>query len=109
MKGVAAPLPTGHPFYILMESSGSDAERLRTDLEKLLEEALGEEHHPRCDDCKLGRRGRGDLADSRFHASSSAARSAPSVGFDISLAIDRMEAFANAIEKAIKKVDKDAS
>ena len=33
---------------------------------------------------------------------------APSVGSDISLAIDQMEPFTIAIEKAIKKVDKDA-
>ena len=66
VKGVVAPLPAGSPFYILMESSGSDGERLRSDVEKLLEEALGEGIITRRDDCKLGRRGRGDLADSRF-------------------------------------------
>ena len=43
VKGVAAPLPAGSPFYVLMESSGSDGERLRTDVEKLLEEALGDD------------------------------------------------------------------
>ena len=40
--------------------------------------------------------------------SSSAARLGPSVGFDISLAIDQMEPFANAIERGVKKIDKDA-
>src|SRR3954453_19475913 len=34
VQGVVAPLPGGSPFYILMESSGSDGERLRTDVEK---------------------------------------------------------------------------
>ena len=43
VKGNVAPLPSGSPFYILMESSGSDGERLRTDVEKLLEEALGDD------------------------------------------------------------------
>src|SRR5206468_1015551 len=40
VKGVAAPLPTNHPFYVLLESSGSDAERIRSDLEEMLETAL---------------------------------------------------------------------
>ncbi len=107
VKGVVAPLPAGSPYYILMESSGSDGERLRTDVEKLLEEALGE----------------GIITDATIASSSAAAAAiwrlrdssvevsratAPSVGSDISLAIDQMEPFTIAIEKAIKKVDKDA-
>ena len=107
VKGVVAPLPAGSPYYILMESSGSDRERLRTDVEKLLEEALGE----------------GIISDATIASSSAAAAAiwrvrdssvevsratAPSVGSDISLAIDQMEPFTIAIEKAIKKVDKDA-
>src|SRR5438067_9301175 len=36
VKGVAAPLPANHPFYVLLESSGSDAERIRVDLEQML-------------------------------------------------------------------------
>src|SRR6201999_2484503 len=43
VKGVAAALPTNHAFYVLMESSGSDAERIRGDLEHLLEHALEQE------------------------------------------------------------------
>ena len=43
VKGVAAPLATNYPFYVLLESSGSDAERIRGDLEKLLEQALGDD------------------------------------------------------------------
>src|SRR5437660_7690040 len=37
VKGVAAPLPTNHPFYVLLEASGSDAERIRSDIEEMLE------------------------------------------------------------------------
>src|SRR5262249_31016382 len=33
VKGVAAPLTTNHPFYVLLESSGSDADRIRSDVE----------------------------------------------------------------------------
>src|SRR6476661_6098322 len=43
VKGVAAPLPTNHPFYVLMESSGSDAARIRGDLEEMLGKALEQE------------------------------------------------------------------
>ena len=43
VKGVAAPLATNHPFYVLLESSGSDPERIRADLETLLGQALGDE------------------------------------------------------------------
>ncbi len=42
VKGVAAPLPTHHPFYVLIEASGNDADRIHADLEKLLETAMGE-------------------------------------------------------------------
>ena len=42
MKGVAGPLPTHHPFYVLLEASGSDPERIHADLEKLLETAMGD-------------------------------------------------------------------
>ena len=42
VKGVVGPLPTHHPFYVLLEASGSDAERIRDDLEKMLETAMGD-------------------------------------------------------------------
>ena len=42
VKGVTGPLPTHHPFYVLFEASGADAERIHADLEKLLEKALGD-------------------------------------------------------------------
>ena len=107
VKGVAAPLTAGSPFYILMESSGSDAERLRGDLEKLLEEALGEEIIL---DATIASSGAAAAAIWRVRDSSVevSRATAPSVGSDISLAIDQMEPFTNAIEKAIKKIDKDA-
>ena len=66
VKGVAAPLPTNHPFYVLMESSGSDAERIRGDLEDLLEHALEQDIISGCDDCELRRCRRGDLEDPRL-------------------------------------------
>jgi FAD/FMN-containing dehydrogenase len=107
VKGVVAPLPAGSPLYILMESSGSDGERLRTDVEKLLEEALGEGI---ITDATIASSGAAAAAIWRIRDSSVEVgrATAPSVGSDISLAIDQMEPFTIAIEKAIKKVDKDA-
>ncbi len=108
VPGVAAPLPTNHPFYVLLESSGSDAERIRADLEKMLADAL-----------------EGDVILDATIASSGAAAAAiwkirdssvelgralgpAGVGFDVSLAIDRMEAFAKTINDGLKRIDKDA-
>ena len=76
VKGVAAPLPTNHPFYVLLESSGSDAERIRSDLEDMLEHALEQDIILGCDDCKLGRGGRGDLENPRLLGRARRARSA---------------------------------
>jgi FAD/FMN-containing dehydrogenase len=107
VKGVVAPLPTNHPFYVLMECSGSDAERIRADVEKLLEEALGEEIVL---DATIASSGAAAAAIWRIRDSSVELGRAivPNVGFDISLAIDRMEAFANAVDKGVKTIDKDA-
>src|SRR5450432_978476 len=107
VKGVVAPLKAGSPFYVLMESSGSDGERLRGDVEKLLEEALGEGI---ITDATIASSGAAAAAIWRIRDSSVEVgrATAPSVGSDISLAIDQMEPFTIAIEKAIKKFDKDA-
>jgi FAD/FMN-containing dehydrogenase len=90
-----------------MECSGSDAERIRADVEKLLEEALGEEIVL---DATIASSGAAAAAIWRIRDSSVELGRAivPNVGFDISLAIDRMEAFANAVDKGVKTIDKDA-
>ena len=109
VKGVAAPLPTNHPFYALLEASGSDAERIRSDLEEMLEKALEQ----------------GIILDATIASSGAAAAAiwnirdssvelgraiGPNgVGFDISLAIDKMEAFADTINRELKaKIDPSA-
>ena len=106
VKGVAGPLPTHHPFYVLMEASGGDAERIHEDLERLLEMAMG-------DNLIL------DAAVSTSNASATAiwrirnsavelGRSFPyaaRMGFDVSLAIDRMEEYADTVGTRIRQVD----
>ena len=66
VKGVAGPLPTHHPFYVLMEASGGDAERIHADLEKTARDGDGRQSDPRCDRVDLERVGDGDLAHPRF-------------------------------------------
>jgi FAD/FMN-containing dehydrogenase len=108
VKGVAAPLPTNHPFYVLLESSGSDAERLRADLENQLEQALGDEIIL---DATIASSVAAAAAIWRIRDSSvelGRALGPAGVGFDISLAIDKMEAFADVINAAVKKLDVDA-
>jgi FAD/FMN-containing dehydrogenase len=108
VKGVAAPLPTNHPFYVLLESSGSDAERIREDLEEMLETALEDEI---IQDATIASSGAAAAAIWKIRDSSvelGRAIGPNGVGFDISLAIDRMEAFADRIKAEAKKIDKDA-
>jgi FAD/FMN-containing dehydrogenase len=108
VKGVAAPLPASHPFYVLLESSGSDAERIRADLEKMLADALEEEI---IFDATIASSGAAAAAIWKIRDSSvelGRAIGPNGVGFDISLAIDKMEAFADTIKRELKKIDKDA-
>jgi FAD/FMN-containing dehydrogenase len=109
VKGVTGPLPTHHPFYVLLEASGSDPARIHGDLESLLETAMG-------DNMIL------DATLSTSHASAAAiwrirdssvelGRSFPFAarkGFDVSIAIDRMEEFADTLDARVKAIDPQA-
>jgi FAD/FMN-containing dehydrogenase len=109
VQGVSGPLPTNHPFYVLFEVSGGDAERVHDDMEKLLEAAMGE----------------GLILDatmSTSHASAAAIwrirdssvelgrtfGTGARLSFDVSLAIDRMEDYANTIRARIREIDPNA-
>jgi len=109
VKGVAAPLPTNHPFYVLLETSGSDAGRIRSDLEGMLETAL---EKGIILDATIASSGAAAAAIWKIRDSSvelGRAIGPNGVGFDISLAIDKMEAFADTIKRELKaKIDKDA-
>jgi FAD/FMN-containing dehydrogenase len=109
VRGVAAPLPANHPFYVLLEASGSDAERLRSDLEGMLETAL---EKGIILDATIASSGAAAAAIWKIRDSSvelGRAIGPNGVGFDISLAIDRMEAFAEVVNRELKaKIDKDA-
>ena len=106
VKGIAGPLPTNHPFYVLLEASGGDAERLRADLEKLLEVAMGDNMLL---DATISTSNASAAAIWRIRDSSvELGRTFPyaaRLGFDVSLAIDRMEDYANEIGRRIKTLD----
>jgi len=109
VKGVAAPLPTHHPFYVLFEASGSDAERLRADHEKLLEEAMSEGllldatiSTSRASAAAIWR-----IRDSSVELGRTFGKTAR-VGVDVSLAIDRMEDYAQTVRSRIKELDANA-
>jgi FAD/FMN-containing dehydrogenase len=109
VKGVAGPLPTHHPFYVLLEASGSDPERIHADLEKLLETAMGEDLIL---DATLSTSNASAAAIWRIRDSSvELSRSFPytaRIGFDVSLAIHRMEQYVDTIESRVKAIDPQA-
>jgi FAD/FMN-containing dehydrogenase len=109
VKGVAGPLPTHHPFYVLLEASGSDPERIHTDLEKLLETAMGDDLIL---DATLSTSNASAAAIWRIRDSSvELGRSFPyaaRMGFDVSLAIDRMEEYADTLDARVKAIDPQA-
>src|SRR5262245_15322123 len=106
VKGVVGPLPTHHPFYVLLEASGSDPERIHADLEKLLELAMGDSLLL---DATLSTSNASAAAIWRIRDSSvELGRSFPyaaRLGFDVSLAIDRMEEYVDTIGERIKQLD----
>lgn len=105
VKGLAVPLPTHHPFYVLIEASG-DVDRIQADLEKLLDTAMGENMIL---DAALSNSNASAAAIWRFRDSVSAlARTFPyaaHISFDVSLAIDRMDEYEKAIGARIKTID----
>jgi len=109
VKGVTGPLPTHHPFYVLFEASGGDAERIHADLENLLEKALGDNLIL---DATLSTSNASAAAMWRIRDSSvELGRSFPyaaRMGFDVSLAIDRMDQYADTIGARIRAIDPQA-
>ena len=109
VKGVVGPLPTHHPFYVLLEASGSNAERIRDDLEKMLEAAMSDDVIL---DATLSTSNASVAAMWRIRDSSvELGRSFPftaRMGFDVSVAIDRMEEYADTLDARVKAIDPQA-
>ena len=109
VKGVVGPLPTHHPFYVLLEASGSDPERIHADLEKLLETAMADNLVL---DAILSSSNASAAAIWRIRNSSvELGRTFPfaaRMGFDVSLAIDRMEDYVDTLDARVKAIDPQA-
>jgi FAD/FMN-containing dehydrogenase len=109
VKGVTGPLPTDHPFYVLLEASGSDPERIHLGLENLLETAMADNLIL---DATLSTSNASAAAIWRIRDSSvELGRSFPFParrGYDVSIAIDRMEEYADTLDARVKAVDPQA-
>ncbi|MBH5371569.1 FAD-binding oxidoreductase [Bradyrhizobium glycinis] len=106
VNGVVRPLPVHYPFYVLIEASGDDADRIQADLDKLLDTAKREnmildatlstsnasaEAIWRIRDCSL------ELARTFPYAAR--------IALDVSIAIDRMDQYVKTIVARIKETD----
>jgi len=100
VPGVRAPLAADHPFYVLVDLQGNDAEADAAAFERMLEEAMDA----------------GWIVDAAVAASGKEAESfwklrdavgefpqmwAPNAAFDVSLPIGRIGAFAEALKAAM--------
>ncbi|MCK1679379.1 hypothetical protein IVA87_07880 [Bradyrhizobium sp. 147] len=106
VSGVARPLPTHHPFYVLLEASGNNAERIRADVEELLERAKDENVvlDATIAPSKASAAAMWGIRDSTLELGRTFPY-ASRIGFDVSLPIDRMNAYVNAIRTRIKVID----
>ncbi|KRR29643.1 hypothetical protein CQ13_38285 [Bradyrhizobium retamae] len=106
VEGVVGPLRAHHPYYVLIEASGDDTDRIHADLEKLLETAM---HKNIILDATLSTSNASAAAIWRVRDSSlELARTFPyaaRIALDVSLAIDRMEEYVKAIGARIKAID----
>ncbi|MCC8969172.1 FAD-binding oxidoreductase [Bradyrhizobium brasilense] len=109
VKGVVGPLRADHPFYVLIEASSDDADRINADLEKLLETAMRENI---IIDATLSTSNASAAAIWRVRDSSlELARTFPyaaRIALDVSLAIDRMDEYVKAIGARIRAIDSGA-
>ncbi|WFU62532.1 FAD-binding oxidoreductase [Bradyrhizobium brasilense] len=106
VSGVVRPLPTHHSFYVLIEASANNAERIQADLEELLEGAKDENVvlDATISTSKASAAAMWGIRDSTLELSRTFPY-ASRIGFDVSLPIDRMNEYVNAIGARTKAID----
>ncbi|MHB0791323.1 FAD-binding oxidoreductase [Bradyrhizobium sp. 5.13L] len=106
VNGVVGPLPTYHPFYVLLEASGNNPDGIHADLEKLLETAIGENIiiDATVSTSKTSAAAMWRIRDSTLELGRTFPYSSR-IGFDVSLPIDRMDEYANVVHARIKVID----
>ncbi|MDF0498895.1 FAD-binding oxidoreductase [Bradyrhizobium yuanmingense] len=104
--GVVRPLSTHYPFYVLIEASGEKADRIHSDLEKLLEIAM--DNNIIVDATLSTSKGSAAaiwrIRDSALELGRTFAY-VSRISFDVGLAIDQMDEFAKTISMRIKMID----
>lgn len=104
IAGIQAPFPTDRPFYVIIEASGADAGKTRDGFEAALAAALEQDL---IEDAVLAK-SQADAAalwKVRDASVEVGATMRPAVGFDVSLAIDRMEVYADRVDAAARAFD----
>lgn len=101
VPGVKPPVPTGHPFYVLIEMMGSDPARDPEKFETCLGEALEQELTV---DAVLSRsvsdiKAFWDVRDGMAHAMG---KQQPAVGFDISLSVPHMKNIEAELQRRLQ-------
>jgi FAD/FMN-containing dehydrogenase len=97
-------LPAGRPFYAIVEASGGDAASTRERFERI----LGEAHEiALIEDAVIAKSQTEAASIWRIRDASVEVHAAirPAIAFDISLAIDQMEEFAERLDAAIHAID----
>jgi len=106
VNGVVRPLPVDYPFYVLIEASGDDADRIHADLDKLLDTAM---RANMILDATLSTSNASAEAIWRIRdCSLELARTFPypaRIALDVSIAIDRMDQYVKTIVPRIKEID----
>lgn len=106
VNGMVRPLPVDYPFYVLIEASGDDADRIHADLEKLLDTAM---RANMILDATLSTSNASAAAIWRIRdCSLQLARTFPyaaRIALDVSIAINRMDLYVKTIVARIKEID----
>jgi len=96
------PLPTNHPYYVLLESTGSHEDIDRTLFERALEEAFRQKLIVDATVAQNNRQG-SDLWAIREDVECLLDSMKPMLAFDVSLSITQMEPFVRELEHNIRR------
>ena len=99
--GAAPPLPAHHPYYVLIESMGNDEQRDQAAFEDLLSGLMEEGHALAAVVARSGRERERLWAIRENTAAYLAWR--PVFNYDVSLPIDAMERYVDALEHALRQ------
>jgi FAD/FMN-containing dehydrogenase len=106
LAGTGAPLGTEHPFYVLVEASGSAGSGVHATLERTLQAAL-EEGAIADVAIAQSQAQAGKLWQPREISVETGRTLRPTASFDVSLAIERMDDFVNELQRMLAALHPD--